>query len=664
MFIQVKLLKGFPNPLTYSVPTQYHADIQVGRIVRVPIRNTISAAVVLSSCKELAEKPSFAIKDIIALEPLPHDPHYSNFIEHLGAYYQVDPLHFIKRIRHFLLQETSDISEVNGVFVRVHDRNDGQAGPESITLTPEQQAVVDFLTPTLHTPTYTPTLLHGITGSGKTEVYKQLIIRALAAGKTALLLLPEVTLALQFQKLLQAQLPSSVPLYAFHSGVTPKQKQLLWQRLLANEPMLIIGVHLPILLPINNLGIIIVDEEHDGGYQEKKHPKINTKDAALLRAHIANIPILLGSATPSLSSLYNVKTKGWHFFELKHRFAGSLPTITRVLLTDKKQRKNFWISQPLEQAIAACLEKKEQCIIFINRRGFSFFIQCKACAHIITCSHCSVSLTVHEHNTLTCHYCGFCIPQPAHCPACKQPDFINKGIGTQQVVMILQKMFPHARIGRADLDTTAKKKLWQETLHNFEQGALDILVGTQTITKGFHFPNVTLVGIIWADLNVHFPIYNATETALQQLIQVAGRAGRMRSDSRVIVQAMKDHTLFNYLQETEYLHFYEQEMATRADVGYPPYLRLVELELKYTHEATVEIEAQRMVEQLIAAMQEMKLSITVLGPAKPPVHMIKKIYMRKIYIKSSSMRTIIAAYQTINHTSYKSQIFFTPNPVH
>ena len=380
--------------------------------------------------------------------------------------------------------------------------------------------------------------------------------------KSSLLLLPEVSLAAQFARLLKGQLPSNIPLYSFHSATSVKEKKELWQKLLHNQPVVIVGVHMPLLLPLPHLGLIIIDEEHEVGFQEKKHPKIHTKEAAFLRAQISSIPIIAGSATPSITSLYNVEHKGWHYFELKKRFAGDFPKITVVKLTEQKGRKNFWISAELDAALAQQLAKKEQTIVFLNRRGYSFFMQCKECGFIPHCVQCSVSLTLHNkahqdaqsasikgdpsnsHSTanrsgnsragaahlltnrstvdcLLCHYCAYTSPVPQSCSSCKAgaSSLLKKGIGTQQVVTVLEKLFPQARIARADLDSTLNKKKWIQTIKDFEAGAIDILVGTQTITKGYHFPRVTLVGILWADINLSLPFYNAAEVTLQQLIR-------------------------------------------------------------------------------------------------------------------------------------------------
>lgn len=655
MFAHIRLLHGFPEPLWYEIPGALSSSITSGSIVRIPFRTGTTTGLVLSTHHQLPRSCTFAVKTIEGLEPFPADAHYTHFISMLSTYYQVEPVSLIKRIRHFLVEKELD-NDLPHITPETSVRTE-------ITLTDEQAAVANAVAPYVASPAYQPFVLHGITGSGKTEVYINLMMEAVAHNKTVIFLVPEVTLALQMEQIIRPKLAAHVPLYSFHSATSPKNKQRVWQLLVTGTPLVIIGVHMPMLLPIANLGLIIIDEEHEVGYQEKKHPKINTREAALMRAQHYAIPILLGSATPSVSSLYNVTTRGWKMYHLTKRFSGALPTIKTVLLTDKKQRRNFWFSTALEHAIAQRLARKEQVIIFINRRGYSFFVQCKDCSHIFTCSQCSVSLTLHENDQLSCHYCGSSQLMPASCPTCKEKNFLKKGIGTQQAVTILQQLFPQARIGRADLDVTAKKKVWQKTLADFHDGTIDILVGTQTITKGFHFPRVTLVGILWADLNIHFPRYNAAETTLQQLIQVAGRAGRATAESTVIVQCMMEHDIFSYLNEIDYPAFFEKELQSRQEVGYPPCARLVEIEMKNAQEPLLEAESQALVFHLNEHASSAGAPITILGPAKPPVHTIQNVHARKIYVKSSSMGAILTLYKTLDLSAYTSSIFFTPNPV-
>lgn len=659
MYILVKLLQGYQEPLLYSAPDEWATEQLVGSIVTVPLRTKLVPAIITESYqhKPTTER-AFTIKQATSLEAFPHDAHYLPFIKQLAAYYQIDELFCIKRIKQFLTQKEQPIEHRSYTAAQHHESS-------TVQLTPEQQIIIDALNPYINTPSYMPSLIHGVTGSGKTEVYKKLISATIEAGKSVIFLLPEVTLAMQFHKLLGRQLAPSIALKSFHSASSIKEKKQAWQMLINSQPIVLLGVHLPILLPITNLGLIIIDEEHDVGYQEKKHPKINSKEAAIWRAHQCSIPIVLGSATPSIASFYNVKTRGWKLFTLTKRYTGSFPTIKKVLLINKQKRQNFWISDELTKAIADRLAKKEQIIIFLNRRGFSFFIQCTNCSHIPSCSSCSVSLTVHEEGHLSCHYCGFTTGVPKKCPACTSGEdaLLKRGIGTQQVVRILETMFPLARVGRADMDTTTKKKLWHQTLTDFEQGQIDILVGTQTITKGFHFPRVTLAGILWADVNLHFPVYNASETTLQQLIQVAGRAGRQSRESLVIVQAMADHEIFAYLNEIDYRLFYENEIESRQALNYPPCARLIEIELKHTHEHIVERESNLLVTCILSKLKPYPM-ITVLGPAKPPVSKIKNIFMRKIYLKGPNINDMLALIKRAKTLPLSSAVHVCPNPLH
>lgn len=660
MFVQVKLLNGFPKPLLYAVPESWQDVPAIGSLVHVPLRAQIVPAMVMSHHESIpSSERTFLVKQVHSRDTLPEDKNYLPFIQKLSTYYHIEPYSCIKRIRHFLSHEEEEKEAM--LFTPKHETTDMQV----VQLTDEQQLACNRLLPLLEHSTYSPVLLHGVTGSGKTEIYKMLILQAIKQGKSIMLLLPEVSLALQFERLLRAQLPQSLGISSFHSATRIAHKKELWQKVRAHHPQLIIGVHLPTLLPVGNLGLIIVDEEHECGYQEKKYPRINSKEAALLRAQQYNIPIVLGSATPSVSSLYNVEHRNWLYITLKERYRGSFPSIQTVYLTEKNKRRTFWISQELDQAVADRLSKHEQIIIFLNRRGFSFFVQCALCSFIPRCSACSVSLTYHENNILSCHYCGHSQAQPPFCLGCKADEshLLKKGIGTQQVVSILQKLHPTARIGRADLDVSSHKKLWHNTIADFEAGNLDILVGTQTITKGFHFPRVTLVGILWADVNLNFPTYNASEVTMQQLLQVAGRAGRHSKKSDVIVQAMAEHALFDLLHETDYLQFFQQEMESRMAAFYPPCARLYEIEVRHCLESIVEDDAQTVV-FLLQQHAKIMSNLQILGPSRPPVHKIKNMCIRKIYIKAQSTQLIDVLITKINFEALQSTLFITPNPIY
>lgn len=651
MYVQVRLLKGYSELLWYKIPDEWPNTNLIGQIIKVPMRNHLIPAFIEHV---QAEKPevSFEIRVAEKREPFPLDAHYIRFLVTLGAYYQIEPLMMLRRIRKFLVQKEETISEES----YAHESQ------SSITLTMEQQHIADFINTRIDAPVFVPIVVHGVTGSGKTEIYKYAIQHSVSINKSVLLLLPEVSLAVSFTNLLKKAFGNQILIFGFHSATSAREKKQLWHALCTNKPCLIIGVHLPVLLPLSNLGLIIIDEEHESGFQEKRYPKINSKEAALIRAQEYDIPIVLGSATPSITTLHNIKTKQWHFFQLKNRFAGAFPTIKIVDLITQKKRKYFWVTQELETALKECLAKREQALIFLNRRGFCFFVQCKYCSFIFMCAQCSVSLTLHQSNVLKCHYCDYTETLAQKCPTCSADgtDFLKKGIGTQQLVSLLKSLLPEACIARADLDATINRKKWQQTMQDFQAGAIDILVGTQTITKGYHFPRVTLVGILWADLNLNIPFYNASEIALQQLIQVAGRAGRQHAGAQVIVQTMMKHPIFNYIEEIEYQKFYDYEVEVRKRVNYPPFCRFAEFELRHENEKIVEQEAQMLIMLL---KNQKKINATLLGPALPPVHKIKNIHMRKIYVKAQRMQDIITLYKTIDKNILQSNLLFTPSPM-
>lgn len=650
MYITVRLLNNFSKELTYAVPQELCDKVFKGSMVQVPLQRRLEAAIVVMINNPDHVYP-FKIRPIDSIYPFPADTTYHQFATQISSFHQIDPLYILKRVKNFLT-EKEDEDELE-----VDIQHDDLL--KNVLLTDEQQVAYQAIMQDIEQKKYQATVLHGVTGSGKTEVYKKLISSLLAVGKTSMLLLPEVSLAIQFEKLLNAQM-HGVEIFGFHSATTVKQKRILWQALLQNKPCIIIGVHLPVFLPIENLGIIIVDEEHDAGYQEKSHPKIHSRNAALLKASLLKIPVVLGSATPSISSLWNIESKGWRLLTLKNRFAGQFPSVQVVALSDKKERKNFWISSQLYSAIQQQLIKKEQTIIFINRRGFSFFVQCLQCTYIFSCTNCSVSLTLHEDGRLICHYCNFTLQTHEICPDCKGKEFLRKGIGTQQVVAILQRLFPSAIIERADLDTTSKKKIWQQTVQNFYDKKIDILVGTQSISKGYHFPHVTLVGILWADVNLHFPMYNAAETTLQQLIQVAGRAGRQSNESRVIVQTMTPHALFNFINEQDYLRFYESEIVKRQMVGYPPAQHIAEIEIRHETQLVVEQDAQVIADRLI---DNAPSDVIVLGPVPAVIYRVQKTFCQKIYLKSMSRTMMIRLFADLEEKQFASSLFFTIDPV-
>jgi len=657
MNIHVRLLQYASKTFTYQVPDLWQQDISRGVLVQVPLGKRIVPAVVESIARS-SDIYDFQLKPIDAIFPFPKDPHYLSFIQKISDYYQTDQLVFLRRVQLFLTEQ-----QEHEYAPPKHQEEHQQQFLDAVVFTDEQKTVYEAMVPAVREQKHETFVLHGVTGSGKTEVYKKLTEQALEQGKAVMLLFPEVTLALRFQKLF-ADSFTTIPVIGFHSASTTKQKRLLWQLLLEQKPVIIIGVHLPVLLPVAHLGLIIVDEEHDHGYQEKKHPKLHTRDMAILKASLHGIPIVLGSATPSIQTLWNVGARGWKLLAMTRRFAGTFPRVRMVSLKKGERRKYGWLHNELYLALQDRLMRGEQTIIFLNRRGYSFFVQCP-CSFVFECHQCSVSLTLHQDNFLICHYCGHKEFLPSECPTCKggRDEFLKQGIGTQQVVAMLQKLFPDARIARADLDTTSKKKSWAHTVEDMYDKKIDILVGTQSITKGYHFPGVTLVGVLWADLNLHFPMYNAAETTLQQLIQVAGRAGRQSNDSLVVVQAFDTHAIFDFIDETKYLKFYEHEIARRADAIYPPCGHIAQIEFKAESQEQILKEGLLVADVCNKIIEKYGYRVQVLGPAASLVHKVKKIYSQELFLKSSSRQQLIQIFKYVRQLPLKSGIYFTIDPV-
>jgi len=658
MYATVKLLNGYARPLTYHVPPCFLEEVRVGMLVRVPLQKRVERGMI---CALDYEKPtgSFTIRDMLEVERVFFDEAYHHFIQKLSSYYGIDAALLYRRIAQ---PDEMQVQEINGV----HGIHNG-----SVTqLTQEQQNAVDGIVATVKKSEYAPAVLYGVTGSGKTEVYIRLIQAAYEQRRTTMLLLPEVLLAATFTNLLQQRLQkNTIPVYDYHSATKPSVKKEVWQALVEQKPIVLVGVHVPILLPCQNLGLIIIDEEHDAGFQEKRHPRINTKEAALLRARSYNIPIVLGSATPSLASLQQVDRQEWSLYRLTERFSGSFPRITIASLAHRtkrfQDREQIWITDQLHDAIQQRLVRREQTIIFLNRRGLNKFVQCQACSYIFSCHACSVSLTLHTGNQLVCHYCAGEQQLPLSCPSCNVSDekFIKRGVGTQRLVELLAKRFPQARIARADTDTVREKRAWHTTLERMQQGEIDILVGTQTVTKGYHFPKVTLVGIIWAESNLTLPFYNAAETTLQQILQVAGRAGRVTRESDVIVQSFIQHPIFSYLSEREYMNFYEYEIAHRHNLGYPPIVRMSEILLQHKDEHLLQQESERYVHLMRHVARKNGWEVKILGPSLPPVHRIQHQNMRKIYLKSVKISWHLALFRAIQRECAIKNLWFHPNPL-
>jgi primosomal protein N' (replication factor Y) len=476
-------------------------------------------------------------------------------------------------------------------------------------------------------------LLHGVTSSGKTEIYIHLIEKAIAAGKQVLYLLPEIALTAQITERLRKVFGHRLGVY--HSKFPDAERVEIWKKQLGDQAYdVILGVRSSIFLPFKNLGLVIVDEEHENTYkQQEPAPRYHARSAAIMLASMYGAKVLLGTATPNVESYFNALSGKYGLVELKERYKGiQLPHIEKVDIKELAHQKRMKgpFSPMLVEEIRKALDNKEQVILFQNRRGFAPMLECHACAWVPKCKNCDVSLTYHKGmNQMTCHYCGYTIPVPRMCPACGGTDLRNHGFGTERVEDDVKLVFPEARVARMDLDTTRTRTAYERIIADFEEGKTDILIGTQMVSKGLDFERVSVVGILNADTMLNYPDFRSFERAYQLMAQVAGRAGRKNKRGLVILQTKSpDLPVIQQIIQNDYEQLYYDQLAERQLFRYPPFYRLVYVYLKHRKEDVLNAATELMANQLRAG-----LGNRVLGPDKPPVGRIQTLFIKKMIIK-------------------------------
>jgi primosomal protein N' (replication factor Y) len=478
------------------------------------------------------------------------------------------------------------------------------------------------------------TLLHGVTSSGKTEIYIKLIEEYLKQDKQVLYLLPEIALTTQLVTRLTAHFGNKVAV--FHSKYNNNERIEVWLQSLqkSEKAQIIIGARSALFLPFNDLGLIVIDEEHEQTFkQSDPAPRYHARDAAIVLAHLHKAKVLLGSATPSIETYFNTQNKKYGLVELTERFSKvQLPEIELVDLKDKYFRKQMQshFSDVLVNHISEALALGEQIILFQNRRGYSPILECITCGHVPECPQCDVSLTYHKHkNQLRCHYCGYSMSKPTNCQACSSVDLTTKGFGTEQIQQEVQALFPAVKVGRMDQDTTRGKFGFEKIIDSFKNREVDILVGTQMLAKGLDFDNVSLVGVLNADNMLYHPDFRAFERSFQMLMQVSGRAGRSEKRGKVIIQTYNpNHNTIQQVTNNDYFGMYREQLYDRKIYFYPPYYRLIRITLKHR-------DYEKLKEGSMWLYQVMKqhLEIPVLGPEEPGVSRIRNEYLRVILIK-------------------------------
>jgi primosomal protein N' (replication factor Y) len=489
-------------------------------------------------------------------------------------------------------------------------------------------------------------LLHGVTGSGKTEVYLQAIALALQQGKGAIVLVPEIALTPQTVERFKARFSSGgtqTLVAVLHSHLSSGERHDEWHKIRQGRARIVIGARSAVFAPVDPLGLIIVDEEHEHSYKQEEAPRYHARDVAVVRAQMEGAVVVLGSATPSMESFYNVQKRKYRLLEMPTRADDKKMPVVRVVDMRQvaRQEKGVSIFSPqLKEAILQRLERKEQTLLFLNRRGFATSLQCPLCGYVAECPNCSLSLTYHRQvSKLRCHICSHEEIAPTVCPnpKCRNPAIRYAGLGTERVEATMTKLFPQARIQRMDSDTLKRKEDYRRILGDFRTGKIDLLVGTQMIAKGLHFPNVTLVGIIYADLSLHVPDFRAGERTFQLLTQVAGRAGRGDVEGEVFVQAFTPfHPAIQYARRHDFAGFYEQEIDFRRQLNYPPISRIALLLLRGRNEDKVKFSASHVRSEIEKWPAEFP-DLIVAGPAAAPLARAENKYRYHIMLRTRQM---------------------------
>jgi primosomal protein N' (replication factor Y) len=515
-------------------------------------------------------------------------------------------------------------------------------------LNPAQQEAFQQIHACIQARRFQTFLLHGVTGSGKTEVYLTAIETALAEGRSALLMVPEIALTPQMAGQFFSRFGDRVAI--LHSAFTDVERTEQWRRIRSGVASVVVGTRSGVFAPVQNLGLIVVDEEHDGSYKQEENPRYNGRDVAIVRAQGSGACVVLGSATPSLESRYNAEKGKYTLLELPGRIeARPMPVVELIDMRQEflETRKQETFSRKLIEALGQRVESGEQTIVLLNRRGFSSFVACRACGERVQCINCSLTLTYHKRDRrLLCHYCGYAEKVPSQCPKCSSEHIYFLGIGSERVEEELHRAFPAARIARLDRDTVTGKRQYETILQDFREGNYDMLVGTQMIAKGHDIPNVTLVGVVAADLGLGMPDFRAAERTFQLLTQVAGRAGRGSLPGIVLVQTINpEHYAVRLAAAQDYQGFYEKELNFRRMMHYPPFAAMANVLVRSEKKEM----AMRMSTELGYLLNPPPEKLRVMGPAEAPVPRLKNEYRYQFLIKAASRKALNELLQKIRN---------------
>ncbi len=711
--------KAVDREFTYIIPKKYHQIIDVGYRVMVPFNNRLIEGFVLEITNSYNE--SYELKEIDSLvdeEPVLNKEmlylgeaicqktlcskisayqvmlpkalkasHKSNigikkerylvlnqelslidkYIETCPYEGQVSILNQIKNQEKLLINSMSSSiktlikkSLVKIVYEEVSRYNATSSGKYHIVkLNEEQQNVVD----NVELNKYAGYLLYGVTGSGKTEVYMEIISRVLEEGKTAIMLVPEISLTPQIVDRFVTRFGADIAI--LHSGLSDQERYDEYRKISSGRVKMVIGARSAIFAPFTNLGVIIIDEEHSSTYKQENHPRYHARDVALLRGEYHNCPVIMGSATPSLESFARAGNKVYKLLTMQSRAGkGTLPHVDIVDMKKEVKSGNFVISRTLKQKIHERLERKEQVILLLNRRGYSSMLTCRDCGSVLKCPNCDISLTHHKtNNTNRCHYCNYSIKNVSVCSNCGSTKIKEFGMGTEKLEEELHKLF-NARIVRMDMDTTSKKGMHEKIITDFGDELYDILVGTQMIAKGLDFPKVTLVGVINADASLNVPDFRSAEVTFQLLSQVSGRAGRSDLPGEVVIQTYNpDHYSIKHASNHNYLEFYKDEMKIRKDLSYSPYYYLTLVNIKCRDYEIGFKEANKIGDYL---RKNLDKNTKVLGPSMASVFKINNVYNYQCiikYKKDNNLTKVLTEIDNVYKLNSKTDVEIDVDPL-
>ena len=554
--------------------------------------------------------------------------------EHVGEIFDLDEICHEANCSTNVLQAVIEHGAAQFIHEEVY-RNPFKKEVEKtdfLTLNDEQSKALHNITQSMDQNKPETFLLHGVTGSGKTEVYLQAIQHCLQQGKEAIVLVPEISLTPQMTNRFRSRFGELVAV--MHSGLSVGEKYDEWRKVHQGKVKVVVGARSAVFAPFENVGLIILDEEHEATYKQEDSPRYHARNVAIWRSEYYGCPVILGSATPSLESYARAKKGVYTLLTLKERaLKQPLPTVEVVDMREELKKGNrTMFSVALSEAISDRLERKEQIVLFLNRRGYSSFVLCRDCGTVLQCENCDISLTYHRSNeTLKCHYCGYEQWVPQECPQCGSDHIRYFGTGTQKVEEELKKLFPEARVLRMDVDTTKRKGAHEEILSDFGEGKADILLGTQMIAKGLDFPNITLVGVLSADTSLHLPDFRAAERTFQLLTQVSGRAGRAERPGQVVIQTYTpEHYAIELAKEQHYEPFYEREMLMRHQAGYPPYYYIVHIQVSHEDVMMAAEYANKSAEFL---RSNLSFGVSIIGPTTSSIVRLQNRYRYQCLIK-------------------------------